>query len=288
VRNVCRKLVVVVSLFLTAGCNYCGKRVQDLEDAIYFHVGVGLGLEAHASVFPMFGQVGLGGHVSRRTGWDGWQHGSWKEAQFVFAFPLCLGMFAVDRLEYPLHMCRMPIYSGCIPMTIQANRFVIGPEAGFFAGIVGAEGGVDVLQLCDFLAGFAGCDLLSDDDVDVPGVLSGDWSVVGAYALRPFWSALREMSDAQVVSFLPHTAGEARILVYEELLRRPIPNKVELMLEHFEFRTFNTNEPRVALETIRQAAAQRPPDDPIHAEIDELERRTFPPINARADGELPR
>jgi hypothetical protein len=271
--NRSRFAMLACCLPVLAGCSFCTQRLQDLQDAVYFHAGVGVGLEAHVSVMPIVGIAGLGYQVSNRVGWDGWQHGYWKESEFVVGFPLLLGEYVVDRQKYSAGLCRLPYVQGCVPAAVSGDRCVIGPEAGFFAGFVGVAAGVDVVQLFDFMAGFAGWDPLGDDEVSVDKVLSEDWPDLPVYRTRVLWSALRRMDDDQVVAFIPRTHGAARLLTYEELVLRRVPNKAQILIKEFDFRLFNTNEASIALDVIRQAVSQLPSSDPAHESFLKLEKR---------------
>ena len=264
-------LLLAACLFSASGCTYLQKRGQDLSDAIYLHGGVGLGLEAHVSAITSIAQLGLGGHVSRRAGLDGWQHGRWKETQACLAFPLFLGVFYVDRTEHTDGMIRVPQRGGCVPVVF-GNRFVIGPEAGVFAGVVGIEAGVDVVELLDFLTGWFGWDLLNDDSVDVEAVLSEEWCFP-RYRSRVLFQALREMTDEQLVGFIPNTHSAARILAFEELRRRGIADRLDLMIEHFDFQWFNTNEFDMAYGLLEAEAGQLEPGDPRVEAVGKLQSR---------------
>jgi hypothetical protein len=263
--------VALCIILSSGGCTFLELRQQDLSDAVYFHGGVGLGLEAHVSVISGLAQLGVGGHVSQRTGSDGWQHGSWKEKQVCVAFPLFLGMFYVDKPEHTDGVIRVPTYFSCVGGCI-SNRFVVGPEAGVFLGAVGVEAGIDIIELADFFTGWFGLDLLSDDVVDVESVLSDEWWSP-RYRGRVFFRAMRKMSDEQLVGFIKNTQGPARILVFKELQRRGIPGRLDLMIEHFDFRWFNTNEADIALEVLKVEVERLDPCDPRVDAVQELGRR---------------
>lgn len=262
-------ILVAAVLPSATGCSYLGRRALDLGDAVYLHAGIGLGLEAHAGVMPGIGQMGFGGHVSRRVGLDGWQRGRWKERQLVVALPFLLGLFGVDRPEHSEGMCRVPGFSGCIPFG-WGNRFVIGPEAGAFMGLVGMEGGVDVLQFADFVLGWAGIDYMGDDVIDVDGVLSQEWSGFFPCSGRSFCGAVWQMTDVQLMQFLPRTHGEARLSVYQELARRRVQEALGLMVDHFEFAWFNTNEFDLALEAVESLVQDLAPEDPLRQRVNDL------------------
>jgi hypothetical protein len=245
----------------SSGCVYLQRRAQDLQDSIYLHAGVGLGAEAHVSAVTHIGMVGLGGHCSERIGIDGWQKGAWREGQAVCAFPLLLGVFDVKRPRHSDGMVYLPSFYGCVPFAI-GNRFVVGPEAGCFVGVVGVEAGVDIIQFADFLTGLFGLDFLGDDRVDVDFVLSREWYGIPVYWQRRYVEGLRAMSDEQLVGFVPKAHGAARILLFRELVRREVPSRFELMVRHFDFCRFNTNEADMAHEILDKEAAALEPDDP--------------------------
>jgi len=256
------RAAVAAALALSCtGCVYLRQRGQDLQDSIFLHAGVGLGVEAHVSAATGLAMLGLGGHVSERAGIDGWQKGAWRERQVVCGFPLLLGVFDVQRLRHGDGMLQLPSYYGCVPFAI-GNRFVVGPEAGCFLGIVGAEAGVDVVQLTDFLAGVFGLDLLGDDRVDAEFVHSREWHGIPIYWLRRYVEGLWAMTDADLTGFVPRTHGAARILVFRELVRRSIPGRFELMVRHFDFARFSTTEADMAYAILEREAAALEPSDP--------------------------
>jgi hypothetical protein len=243
------------------GCVWIGQRGQDLQDSVHLHAGVGLGAEAHVSVVTNLAMLGVGGHKSERVGLDGWQRGTWQEKGTVIGFPLLLGVFDVQRPRHSGGMCQLPSYYGCVPFAI-GNRFVTGPEAGCFLGVVGLEAGVDVVQLADFLTGLFGLDFLGDDRVDVDFVLSREWYGIPVYWQRRYVEGLRALSDEHLVGFVPKAHGAARILVFRELVRREVPSRFELMVRHFDFCRFNTNEADMAYAILDKEAAALEPDDP--------------------------
>jgi len=67
------RAAVAAALALSCtGCVYLRQRGQDLQDSIFLHAGVGLGVEAHVSLHSSRLILGAGQHESDRIGIDGW------------------------------------------------------------------------------------------------------------------------------------------------------------------------------------------------------------------------
>ncbi len=172
-----RACAVVCMLLLPLGCagtgQYCADRGADAVDVLRLNVAYGPGLGAAAFATSAL-KLGVMGEHSRHIGLDGHGIGDWGQDRADWH--LFLVGYQYGHRNTPIYGSvekNPPAGGGAwgspilgIKEHFQDREHVCGPlefGARAHALLIGAEAGIRLMELCDFVVGFAGFDLKRDD-----------------------------------------------------------------------------------------------------------------------------
>ena len=212
-----KKLVIL--MLVLGGCGpgrYARRRANDLGDVFRFHVGAGpsLGLLANVNA-TRFVAVGAGEYKTNRYGVVRGRYGSWREerADLNLGIPV-YGHTRITR-----------VYGGNMRRTLSLEAFTPGVKyavhdrtrglaevsANAHAGLVGIDAGIDLGELGDFLLGFAGVDIIGDDDRIALDASSSGTAWMRAEAARGLGNQPGPASEKALGVLIDDPVAEVRI-----------------------------------------------------------------------------
>lgn len=176
-----RRLIVLAAALPSVGCVYAEGRLRDFADIFRFQGQVGYGLRAHVNAGEL-AHVGVG---TSRQWYAGTAYGTWDSGESVedhFPLSYVWTLLEPDRAhvhrtrfaprgEQGAHRCYLLFPGALNPGQVEKNEIhYLDVEVGFLAGFIGAEIGVSIGELFDFLVGlfkfsedWAALDVAGDD-----------------------------------------------------------------------------------------------------------------------------
>ena len=166
-----RKLIILLLLVLQAslsGCFYFADRGKDFADTFkfYFEIGYGLDAEVHATRYFSLSPPGYS-NGRKVIGFEGRYGGTWSEERFGYAavlpLPYCVIRDSQRTATGPNVLSQPTDNRVGYPYAVDNNVRKAEVGGSVFAGFVGINIGIDLYEFVDFLTGWFGPDISTDD-----------------------------------------------------------------------------------------------------------------------------
>lgn len=159
--------IVLIAVSPLIGCSYFKDRVKDASEMYEFGVGFSIGLETNLRATKLF-QVGFGSYGGHWAGLREGRFATWAEERVEMGFSP-LYFHELNRRSKTLLDIRHPLPYESGYGTYMNDLFLLTDRGFFNIGFtlnllaVGLDMGFECAEIADFLIGWFGFDILSDD-----------------------------------------------------------------------------------------------------------------------------